>query len=279
LPFVPCDADVWHPLRDVGEAVRFLENRAYNAIAACDKLQRQLRGKPSDEPLRQRTLVAQSEQDRAIALADGAAVLADWLRRDVLSLAGPEHQHRRELFDFVLGELRALRVSCEHRLGPVYSMLAGQKEDLLRFCARLDADVADLALYAKVPEAVVREMVHVQEMAQTSQGKWRRDATLREQLGGRYHEVSSLVEALREGVVRASSVVENYNSRLRNYFFLRKEIGGGYLELLRFFLNHRRFLRSEHPERVGKSPAELLSGESHPHWLEMLGYQRFSQAA
>jgi hypothetical protein len=87
------------------------------------------------------------------------------------------------------------------------------------------------------------------------------------------------VEALRGGVVRASGVVEDVNSRLRDYFFLRKGIGGGYLELLRFFLNHRRFMRSEHAFRVGKSPAEVLGGQEHAHWLEMLGYQRFSQAA
>jgi hypothetical protein len=48
--------------------------------------------------------------------------------------------------------------------------------------------------------------------------------------------------------------------------------GTGYLELLQFFLNHRRFLRSERTERVDKSPAELLTGQPHPHWLEMLGY-------
>jgi hypothetical protein len=75
-------------------------------------------------------------------------------------------------------------------------------------------------------------------------------------------------------VVRASSIIENINSRLRCYFFLRREIGAGYLELLQFFLNHRRFLRSECPERVDKSPAELLTGQPHPHWLEMLGYNR-----
>ena len=79
---------------------------------------------------------------------------------------------------------------------------------------------------------------------------------------------------LSKQVVRASSIIENINSRLRNYFFLRREIGAGYLELLQFFLNHRRFLRSEHPERVDKSPAELLTGQGHPHWLEMLGYRR-----
>ena len=44
-----------------------------------------------------------------------------------------------------------------------------------------------------------------------------------------------------------------------------------YLELLRFFLNHRRFLRSRHAERQGKSPCELLTGHAHPHWLTLLG--------
>ena len=85
--------------------------------------------------------------------------------------------------------------------------------------------------------------------------------------------------ALARRAVRASSVIENLNSRLRNYFFLRRQLGPDYLALLQFFLNHRRFGRSEHPERVGRSPAELLTGQGHAHWLELLGYQRFRQAA
>ena len=54
-------------------------------------------------------------------------------------------------------------------------------------------------------------------------------------------------------------------------------MGSGYLELVQFFLNHRRFLRSEHAERVDKSPAELLTGQAHAHWLEMLGFNRSCQ--
>ena len=50
-----------------------------------------------------------------------------------------------------------------------------------------------------------------------------------------------------------------------------------HLTLLQFFLNHRRYLRSDDPSRVGKSPAELLTGEPHAHWLELLGYTRFSR--
>lgn len=77
---------------------------------------------------------------------------------------------------------------------------------------------------------------------------------------------------------RASSVVENLNSRLRNYFFLRKQLWPDSLNLLQFFLNHRPFRRSEREERVGKSPTELMTEESHPHWLELLGFKRFQQA-
>jgi hypothetical protein len=35
---------------------------------------------------------------------------------------------------------------------------------------------------------------------------------------------------------------------------VRRQLGGEYLSLLQFFLNHRTFLRSRVPERVGKSP-------------------------
>jgi hypothetical protein len=269
------DADVWHPLRDLGKVVRFLENRAYAAIEAYDRLLRRRRGAAAEQ-----VQAASREQDRAIALADDVAKLLGCLRDEVLCVAGPPLADRRQRFDCVVAELlrlTMLRPSCEYRLGPVCSTLSAGRERLLGFCARLDREVEDLAEYAKVSEAVLREMVSVQEMADGDRRKWERDVELRGRLGGRYHEVSLLVQALREGVVRASSVVENYNSRLRNYLFLRKEIGGGYLDLLRFFLNHRRFVRSEHPQRVGKSPAQLLSGQSHAHWLELLGLRRFSQ--
>ncbi|MGL4553876.1 MAG: hypothetical protein ACRC33_22180 [Gemmataceae bacterium] len=264
MPDLDCDADVWHPLRDLGDAARYLENRAYDAVAAHDKC-RKSGLRPAEAE------AARAAQDAAIALADDATTLLSWLRYDVLSVAGPPLARRRELFDMIVGELRRLEPSCEHRLKPIRSMLAAGRDRLLGFAARLDRDIAGLAAWAKVPEDAVREMVAVQETADGDRRKWPRDATLHGRLGGRYHEPSEAVASIRAGVVRASSVVENLNSRLRNYFFLRKEIGGGYLDLLRFFLNHRRFVRSEHPERVGKSPAELLTGKEHPHWLEMLG--------
>jgi hypothetical protein len=54
-------------------------------------------------------------------------------------------------------------------------------------------------------------------------------------------------------IPRASSMVKNLNSRLRTYFTLRRQLGAPYLSLLQFFLNHRSFMRSRRPERVGKA--------------------------
>jgi hypothetical protein len=271
-----CRADVFHAERDLGLVVRFLENRAYAAISASEKLQRQDIDNPE---LRKKRDAATAETVRAIALADNVAVLACWLRQDVLSVAGPRLAQRQELFDFVCSELKALAPLCPHRLEPVCRTLANQKAELLAFVEQLDRDIGDLAAWERVPAEVVREMVAVQEMPQSSAQRWQRDGVLHQQLGERYHELSPIVESLRASVVRASSVVENVNSRLRNYFFLRRQIGPESLTLLQFFLNHRRFLRSERAEREGKSPAELLSGQEHKHWLELLGERRFTRAA
>ena len=62
------------------------------------------------------------------------------------------------------------------------------------------------------------------------------------------------MQELSDRVVRASSLVENLNSRLRSYFFLRRHLGPDYLALLQFFLNHRRFLRSEDPNGSARAP-------------------------
>jgi hypothetical protein len=73
--------------------------------------------------------------------------------------------------------------------------------------------------------------------------------------------------------------VENLNSRLRTYFGLRRHLGPAYLDLLQFYLNHHELERSERAERQGKTPAELLTGAAHGHWLEMLGFRRFVRPA
>ena len=261
---------------------RYLENRAYEAIDARAKLERKQatakrRHGRKDQSLATKLLYARPAEAKAIALADEVALLARWLRDDILSVAGPEYAIRRDLFDFVVAELRARESACPQRIGPVRTLLEKQRDNLLAFAVELDRELAALAQEWQISVTTAREVLQVQSLPTWDPKRWRREAALRATLRGRYHGVCADVQELSDRVVRASSLVENLNSRLRSYFFLRRQLGKDYLTLLQFFLNHRRYLRSEDPSRVGKSPAELLTGEPHAHWLELLGYTRFSR--
>ena len=95
--------------------------------------------------LAQKLRYARQAEAKAIALADDVAVLARWLRDDILSVAGPEYAIRRELFDFVVAELRAREPACPHRIRPVRQLLENQRDHLLAFAVELDRDLAALA--------------------------------------------------------------------------------------------------------------------------------------
>ncbi|OWK43393.1 hypothetical protein FRUB_02992 [Fimbriiglobus ruber] len=47
---------------------------------------------------------------------------------------------------------------------------------------------------------------------------------------------------------------------------------------LQFFLNHRRFARRERASAGGSQSGRLADRTvTHPHWLELLGFTRFSR--
>jgi len=137
------------------------------------------------------------------------------------------------------------------------------------------AALAGIAQDCDAPLYLVRDVCLLQRKSPSSNAYWQRWNLLHKKLGGKFQRVVDAVVDAMKNIPRASSLVENLNSRLRNYFFLRRQLGAPYLNLLQFFLNHRTFLRSQRPERVGKSPKELMTGQSHPHWLELLGFTRF----
>jgi hypothetical protein len=280
LPNVPCRGDVFHALQELTPLVGYLDNRAYAAMAACNKLQTQLArpGQLRDQMKRkwiQRLSFALVVQQKAIALAEDVALLLRWLREDILAVSGPDYASRGALYDFVVAELRVREPLCPHRLEPVRKQLEKQRDDLLAFAVQLDRDLAALAAEHQVSVELARETLHVQALSVYDVQRGRREVLLWRALASRYPPLRAAIAVLQQRVVRASSVVENLNSRLRNYFTLRRHLGADYLTLLQFFLNHRRFLRSEHPERVDRSPTELLTGQPHAHWLELLGYTRF----
>ena len=72
-----------------------------------------------------------------------------------------------------------------------------------------------------------------------------------------------------EEIVRASSYVENINSRLRRFFNQsRGQLNQNRLNLIRFYLNHKILRRGK---RQGASATQLYNSQTQPkHWLEVL---------
>ncbi len=277
---VPCNGDVFHAERELGKLAVYLGNRASGCTCARQKLDHKMercKKKGQGKTLSKRLALARKAEACAVMLADDIAALSDWIKNDILSLAGPELATRHELFGFVIEELRTREELNSHRIRPVRRMLERQRDNLLAFVGILDERFAELATGLHVPLPFVHAICEIQGLDRNLPTYWQREGRLRKKLRHKFHPVEQGVRQILATTPRASSIVENLNSRLRNYFFLRRHIGNGYLDLLRFFLNHRRFLRSDRPERIGKSPAELLNSQSDPHWLELLGFQRFGR--
>jgi len=219
---------------------------------------------PDSELVVQLELACHTEA-RASCLARDVRTLTHWLSHDVLALAGVAMATRRELFDFVVAELAAREPEDPRRIRPVRVALQNQCVHLLAFAGVLDAKLAAIARTHAVPEPLVREACVLHRLPTTSPAYWQGWNRLPAQVGGKFHTLFDAVSRAMADTPRSSSLVENLNSRLRTYFTLRRHLGGSYLDLLRFFLNHRRFLRSRRDERQSKGPRKLMTGQGHPH--------------
>src|SRR6202171_5722425 len=204
---------------------------------------------------------ARQTERQASCLARDIRTLTEWLSHDVLALAGRALATRQMLFDFIVEELVCRESEDVRRIRPVRVALQNQRDDLLAFAGVLDKKLITIARGHLISETIVREAGVLHRLPSTSPTYWLGWNRLRAKMGRGFHALFDAVSQAMAQTPRSSSLVENLNSRLRNYFTLRRHLGESYLSLLQFFLNHRRFLRSRRAERTGRSPHELMAGQ------------------
>lgn len=268
------------------ELVCYLENRSIDALKVIEELNHKIRhprGQWKDEDKRltlyQKLLKAEEIGKNAVSISDDLTILYRWLKNDILSLFGPSYADRKELLQFLVEQLRQREALCPHKIEPVRKYLENHIDNLLEFVPQMEMYFYEIAHEFEVPISTILAVYQMKGLSSSSQKRWEKYNELQVQLGEKFYWIESMIDEVLAKTVRANSLIENINSRLRTYFTLRRELGNEYLEFLQFFLNHRRFMRSQRAERVGKSPAELLTGKKHKHWLEMLGFELFKQAA
>jgi hypothetical protein len=277
----PCHGDVWH-LFEQGEALcRYLGKKSQGATTRrieLESLMEKAKIKGKGNKLSSKLNRARQAEEKALKLATDVKTLFYWLRLDILSLAGPSYPERQELMNFIILELKIREKDSYQGIKAFRKALSNQGSELLAFATILDQKLQEISQVFDTSLYLVRSVCLLTKQKTSSVDYWQEWNRLHHLLPNKLHLLLEAVNEAMKTTPRASSGVENLNSRLRNYFFLRKQLSSGYLDLLRFFLNHRTLMRSRHPERVGKSPTELMMGQAHPHWLELLGFERFQRA-
>ena len=229
----PCHGDVFHIQRQCESLANTLSRLAAGATARRKTLQAAIgragQRDPDDKLVVQLELARHTEA-RASCLARDVRTLVQWLRHDVLALAGPDLATRRELFDFIVAELMAREREDPRRIRPVRVALQNQRDDLLAFAGLLDAELAGIARAHAISEPLVREACMLHRLPTTSSAYWQGWSGLRARTGGKFHALFDAVRRAMADTPRSSSLVENLNSRPRTYFTLRRHLGGSYLD-------------------------------------------------
>lgn len=276
FPQVPCDSDVFHALKDITEVLGYVERKACGALSAVEETQKKMeknRHKGKKASQFSRKLGSQSHRAEILMHThDTLETIYKFLRDDVLQFNELPFKARHELFFWLMGEIKAIEENYK-KLPALRKKLENQAETLLAPFQRLDQEVIDLAAETDIPIESLRGMIAPLKKQQDSIEYEMAYAEKANELG---EEKADRVVERMLGILghayRTSSAIENFNSKLRTYFNYRREIGHGFLELFRFYHNHSAILRSRKEERVGKSPAEILTGKPHEYWLAMLGY-------
>ena len=154
----------------------------------------------------------------------------------MLALAGSHAVIRCEMFNFIVAEMRRREADDPRRIRSVRAALEDQHDDLLAFAGVLDDKLSMIANVHELPEHLVRAACVLHRKPSTSTAYCRGWNQLCAKIGGKFQAVFDSVELTMSQTPCSSSLVENLNSRLRNYFTLRGQLSGSYLDLLQFFL-------------------------------------------
>jgi hypothetical protein len=282
FPNIPCDADHFHISKALMDLRRYFRNCLKSSIShriLMESKLNELAGTTRATQQEKKLAHAKEEETKLRYLSESIDILISWIEHDVFNMAGYNPDVRRELFDFIVTEFKKLEKIHKHRIRAIRVKLKNQRDLLLAFADVLNDKFSHIAKQFSLSLEMIWAMCELQRCKQSGDNYAIRSLPLQNQLGEKYDEIEDAVIAVMNTTEKTSSMVENLNSRISPYFFLRKEIGNGYLHLLQFYLNHTPFLRSEDPNRIKKSPTEILTNQAHDHWLELIGFKLFKRVA
>lgn len=274
--------DHFHLIKDIKDCSRYLKNKEKSlATTSLNLLNKKNKAKNLNAQKKYNGELCESLSalNQLEEVRHQFNTLTQWLQFDVLQLASYSPENRAMLYDFILTELKALAGHHPHRINTIVTSLDTQRELLLDIANKLNEKFNIIANQYNQPIDIIWRICYAMRYSIDSFKYNNEVYDIESIIGAQYDEIEDEVLNILETTHRCSSMVENFNSRLRPYLDERKFISQNILSLIQFYLNHKPFMRSKHDRLEGKTPAEAMTDKKMISWLEMLGFTRFKRPA
>ena len=269
-PEADIQLDVFHDIFEIGKEVSKVERKAYALIKEEYDLKERLEGKRPQKKAKEKLEDIIPKAEEAIEIYDKINILYCWLK-ELLNFSGYGTEDATALAVFVLNEMEktaagfpGLQKECEKTRKKLPS--------LLLFVKRLEKAMKQSAQELGIPLEAFHIMYRQLSLDMSNQEYQNMEYQLVIMLMEKYDEARCEFQKLLNKIKKASSLVENLNGRIRDYIDIKRTIPTRFFVLLKVYFNTKRYRRSRRPERVGRSPFELLTGKPQPSFLEALGY-------
>jgi hypothetical protein len=269
-PEIEIQADTFHAVYGMGKEISKLERKATSLIKNEYAIMENLAGKKPRAKNREKLMELRPKAAEAIRLYDNLIILLGCLK-EMLGFSGYSMEESLFLSVWVLQEMEALAVTAPglcKEITKVRKMLPS----LLSFIGRLERGMETAAKETGLPVLGFQLMYRQLSSRPGSMEDSEMHCMQRLMLGERYGEARAEFERLLKRTKKASSLVENLNGRIRVFIEVKRIIPTRFFVLLKVYFNTRRYKRSRCRERVGRSPLELLTGNTQPDFFEALGY-------
>ena len=270
FPNAAIQRDTFHALYEMGKEVSKAERKAYALIRSEYELFERLDGERPKEKTLNMLIDNAPKMEEAIRIYDTINTYYTWLT-EILGFSGYSAIEATELATWTLNGIEkaaagfpGLQKECEKTRKILPSLLS--------YIGRLETAMEERAQDLGIPCDAFHMMYRQLRFGANATEFQLIEYKLWGMLADKYGDARAEFSKLLNSIKKASSLVENLNGRIRDYMEIKRVVPENFFVLLKVYFNTRSYRRSRCPERIGKSPFELLTGEAQPDFLEALGY-------
>ena len=260
--------DVFHSLREMGQIVRQQERYVMKYLKRTCDLEKKIKEcRYTSEELLEYSW-RRDRIDKELKTYDSLEILYTWLQ-EYLGFTGYGYETSIKTCSWILDEVAELYPK-QQIIQSFVKQCQKRLPDLLQFIQKLQIEMELATTSFQVERHAFQLMYRQQTYAVDSKEYALIEKRLRRLFRNRLPEARETLSNIQKNCFRASSMVENLNSRIRPFVDEKRRVFHEDFAMIRFFLNTMKPFRSRKCERKGKSALDRLLGKVCPDFLDIV---------